>query len=237
MVRGADEPLLIQNANRPRDWRINREIRFILRQERKREWIPFREIAEWLSEIDGRGVPNEAARANAYDMLQRDLMGGDFEEAGRSKVLCLHPLTTKGRMRRQQLSDAIDTFPPDRLRAAYLSRCWIPRRMFDRFLAKHELPAAPRRFEPRERSAKNENETSSPGPSLTLTPPPNARRRGRKPKLLNQVKEAMQRDLREGRQTRAGLGAMREKELAATYSGGRTTVRNARNAVLSKCDE
>lgn len=141
-------PPLISHPAGPRDWRTNREIWFVWLQERRREWITFREIAEWLSEIIGRGLPNERARANAYDMLQRDLLAGEFEEAGRSCVLYLHFYTPWAKMTQQRLQVALDTFPIETVRSAYLGRCWIPRRHFDRWLAKHELPLSPARFEP-----------------------------------------------------------------------------------------
>ena len=34
------------------------------------------------------------------------------------------------------------------IRSQYLAHCWIPRRMFDRWLARHELPPSPPFFEP-----------------------------------------------------------------------------------------
>jgi hypothetical protein len=163
-----------------RSHRIDREIRFISRQRRGRQWISFREIVEWLSEIDGRGVPNETARDNAYNMLQRDLLAGDFEEHGRSMVLYLHPVTPIGRMTRDRLQDALDTFPINTVRAAYLGRCWMSRRMFDRWLAKHQLPASPSRFLP------TEPEAGSP-----QTPSQQAnRRRGPKPGTVARYDEA-----------------------------------------------
>jgi hypothetical protein len=78
---------------RARIWRTNRIARFTEDQRRKREWINFAEIADWCSEVDGSVVPNESARASAYEKLQRDLLEGDFEENGRSRVLYLHPWT------------------------------------------------------------------------------------------------------------------------------------------------
>jgi hypothetical protein len=36
------------------------------------------------------------------------------------------------------------------VRSEYLDHCWIPRRLFNRWLAKHELPLSPVRFEPQE---------------------------------------------------------------------------------------
>jgi len=136
----SEDPPLIPNANCPRDWRLNREVRFTWRQQGTRQWISFREIAEWLLDLDGR---------DACTILQRDLLVGDFEEGGRSKVLYLHHRITMARMKQPRLNDAIDTFPPDIVCSEYLARCWIPRRVFVRWLAKHELPRAPARFEPR----------------------------------------------------------------------------------------
>jgi hypothetical protein len=79
-------------------------------------------------------VPNETARANAYNMLQRDLLAGEFEEGGRSKVLYLNPATPKCRMTPAWLQSMLDTYPVETVRSAYLGRCWIPRRIFDRWL-------------------------------------------------------------------------------------------------------
>jgi len=61
------------------------------------------------------------------------------------------------------------------------------------------------------------------------------RKRGRAPDKLEAVKREMRRDIEEGRQTVASLGAMREKELQA-YGGGvsRDTGRKARAAILSE---
>jgi Bacterial regulatory proteins, gntR family len=65
-------------------------------------------------------------------------------------------------------------------------------------------------------------------------PPPHLRqagnRRGRKPIKLEQVKEAMRRDLSQGSE----LQNMREKELAAKYGVSRDTARKARDAVVPK---
>jgi hypothetical protein len=74
------------------------------------------------------------------------------------------------------------------------------------------------------------------GRSLSPTPPPNMRRRGPEPTKLEQVKESMRRDLREGREIIAVLEAMHEKELLSRYSfvKSRTTVRVARREILAE---
>ena len=52
--------------------------------------------------------------------------------------------------------------------------------------------------------------------------------------MTQQVKEAMRRDIREGRQTAEGLRTMLEKNLATTYGVSRDTARKARITVLSE---
>ena len=72
--------------------------------------------------------------------------------------------------------------------------------------------------------------SSSPIPAPTHS----ARPRGRRPKKLGQVKEAMREDIRLGQKTPDGLRDMLEKDLAAGYGVCRDTARRARDAVLSE---
>ncbi len=148
-----DCPHLIPNPTCPRDWRFNRTARFKWRQLRRHGWIQFHEIAQWYVELNRERMSEEAARARAYDMLQRDLLAGEFEEGGRSQVLFLHPDMPKARMTPAWLLTIIERqrHPEEIVRGRYLSQCWILRRMFDRWLANRELPRSPPRFEPRER--------------------------------------------------------------------------------------
>jgi hypothetical protein len=129
-------------------WRTNRIARFTADQRRKREWINFAEIADWCSEVDGSVVPNESARVSAYVRLQRDLLEGDFEENGCSRVLYLHPWTVKAKMTRQWMESMIETHSPAAIRSQYFDHCWLPRNVFQRWLAKHHLPASVPRFQP-----------------------------------------------------------------------------------------
>jgi hypothetical protein len=68
------------------------------------------------------------------------------------------------------------------------------------------------------------------------TPAPThlARPRGRKPKRLDQVKQAMREDLRRGRLRADALRDMLEKNLADRYGVSRDTARKARDAVVSE---
>jgi hypothetical protein len=151
--RNDDCPLLLPTPTGPRDWRINRAVLFKWRQLRRRGWIQFHEIAEWYVELNRGSMTEEAARASAYHKLLRDLLAGEFEEGGRSQVLFLHPDIPKARMTPAWLRTIIERQrrPEKIVREYYLSQCWILRRMFDRWLANHELPPSPPRFEAPER--------------------------------------------------------------------------------------
>src|SRR5262249_42977333 len=111
-------------------------------------WISFAEIAEWFSELGGCG-PNEAARENAYRMLERDVLEGRFEEDGRSRVLFLHPgvSPTHGKMTAKWLQQAIENNLDNEQGRSYLRHCWLPRNLFERWCAWHHLPKSPPRFE------------------------------------------------------------------------------------------
>lgn len=134
--------------------------RFTEKQRHTRNWINFGEIADAYSrELSIR--PDETARAAAFDALASDLLAGEFEENGRSLVLFLHPTREKHRlpqlpshlvqrMTRPWLRDAIEhNYDGNRGRSQYLPKCWIPRRLFDRWRTKYSQPESLRRFEPR----------------------------------------------------------------------------------------
>jgi hypothetical protein len=147
--RGRRERELAREAKR---WDEERIRRFEEDQRRKREYISFVEIADWCSELDGSAVPNEAARENAYRMLERDLLAGNFEEGGRSRVRFVFPGVswTHGKMTRKWLQDAIDNDWDGRRGRSYLEKCWLPRKLFQRWCGWHHLPKSPPRFEPQE---------------------------------------------------------------------------------------
>jgi hypothetical protein len=139
-------------ARRPikktKDWRETRIRRFTETQRRQRDWINFGEIAEWCSELGGSIVSDETARTSAYDKLLDDLLDGDFELSGRSRVLYLHSETVMAKMTCDRVRNLVEAFPQEVVRSAYLDHCWIPRAQFQRWLSKHNLPTSPSRFEP-----------------------------------------------------------------------------------------
>jgi hypothetical protein len=137
--------------------------RFARTQLRKREWLNFEEIVVLCSELNGSGVPNEAARENACRNLELALLNGDFEENGRSRVLYLHPSTIRTRMTREWYRDAIEyNYDGRQGRSQFLPWCWISRSMYERWAAKHYLPSAPPRFEQPFAPAEHSLERKSP---------------------------------------------------------------------------
>jgi hypothetical protein len=141
---------LDEKVQRARQWHKDRIKRFVRRQRRDREYINFAEIAEWCAKEDQSILPNEQKRAAAYDTLERDLLAGEFnDENGKSRVLYLNPMTTKARMTREWLQDAIEyNYDGKHGRSAFLPCCWMPRSMFVRWLATHRLGELPPRFQP-----------------------------------------------------------------------------------------
>jgi hypothetical protein len=63
------------------------------------------------------------------------------------------------------------------------------------------------------------------------------RRRGRRPEKFERTRDAMIKDIREGRLTVAALNEMFEKQLKARYGVSRDVARRARDAVLSELAE
>jgi hypothetical protein len=151
-------------------WDEERIRRFEEVQRRKREWIPFAEIAEWYSDLRGPVSPEKAAdlREQALSMLKSDLLARLFEEGGRSRVLFRYPGVdfTRGKMTRQRLQEAIDDDPNVEHVRLLLSHCWLPRDLFERWCAWHHLPKSPPRFEP----TKGKHVTQSSGESEAPSP-------------------------------------------------------------------
>jgi hypothetical protein len=63
------------------------------------------------------------------------------------------------------------------------------------------------------------------------------RRRGRRPKIFEQTRDAMRNDIQEGRCTAAQLDDMPEKIISERYGVSRDTARRARTEALSELDE
>jgi hypothetical protein len=233
------------NTDRVREKRRKLYEHFTWQQLRKREWIAFREIVEWFEEFHSHGMPDEAASNRCYDLLMRDLLLGDFEECGRAQVRYLHYITPMPRTTRQRLINAIKTFPANTVRSQFLAPCWIPRHMFDRWLAKHGLLPSPARFIstlPHVRPAMVQPEPIQSAPAQPEPtrldqgepPPSSGKRRGPRPRKLQFVIAAMRHDVETRRYTVASLNARTEAEMSADYEASRETIRKARTALLTE---
>jgi hypothetical protein len=129
-----------------RQWRTARIKRFAERQRISRKSINLGEIAEWCSE-ENSIEPNENKRAWAFEKLVDDLLDGEFEEGGRSRVHFLHLYIAK-RVTLEWFRDVIK-YNLDGHRGRFiLAHCWFSRRLFDRWLARHRLQESTPRFEP-----------------------------------------------------------------------------------------
>jgi hypothetical protein len=244
------------NTKTDRDFRKRIE-HFRRRQLRTRKWICFEEIAEAFAEFYAQGgVLNEEMRTRVYNLLTRDLRDGEFEEHGRSRVLFLHPWHVRSRtwMTREWLASIIEQYPPpspdaderhrraaNTLRSQFLDHCWIPRRMFDRWLVKHFLPALPR-FTPTEPARRpavvHPVAQTEEVQARRKAARPNAKRPGRKPDVSERVKQAMRDDLNSGRHDADSLNALTGKQMCRNYGAkSRETVCRARLAVLSEIDD
>jgi hypothetical protein len=148
---------LIANANTPKQWRHNRFVQFGVRERKDRNWISFREIAEWVAEeYRDPGLSYVAA----YNKALLNLMDGFsiFSEGGKTQVLYLNPASDRpmvrmsetlyqvllyGRVLRSSGDLAMTRWSVEAFRDEHLTLCWIPRRMFAPWAAKHGLPRSP----------------------------------------------------------------------------------------------
>jgi hypothetical protein len=144
-VASDSEPL--ERDRRTRQWRAARIERFEERQRKTRECINFKEIAEWCSEEDGSIEQNENKRAAAFDRLANDLLAGEFDENGRSRVHFLHRHIAK-QVTLEWFKDVINHNWDGHHGRFILAHCWTHQSVFKRWCAKHRLPESAPRFEP-----------------------------------------------------------------------------------------
>jgi hypothetical protein len=140
----------ILSARKAAQWDEERIRRFEEEQRRKREWIKCTEIAKWYSDLIGPAEPKTAAaaRERAYQLLESDSLVGFFEEDGR--FLHLGVSLTHWKMTAKRFQQAIENNLDNEQGRYYLRHCWLPKKLFRRWCARHELPESPQRFEPQE---------------------------------------------------------------------------------------
>jgi hypothetical protein len=189
----------IVSARKAAQWDEERIRRFEEDQRRKREYISFVEIADWYSDLGGPVSPKKAAalREQAYRMLERDLLAGNFEEGGRSRVRFVFPGVswTDGKMTRKWLQDAIDNDWDGRRGRSYLENCWLPRNLFERWCAWHNLPKSPPRFQPSQDSRARVSPDERSDLNTQPSKPPKPSNRGGRPPAVDW--EALKYALRE----------------------------------------
>src|SRR5690242_3793932 len=71
---------------------------------RSHEWISFAHIAEWCAVEGGSIIPDEARRQSAYQQLLKSFEAGEFDQNGRSRVLCLNPDTKWAKLTHERLT-------------------------------------------------------------------------------------------------------------------------------------
>lgn len=156
--RAGDIDDATNRVEQARRWRTERILKFSERQATRSEWIQFSSLAERY----GRNV----SAAEGYRLLAAALLRGDFEECQRSRVLYLHPWSTKAKMTRGWLANIMEIFASasdtpnralDTINRQYLGCCWVPRAMGDAWCASNlgKISTAPAR---RGRDSRNDSD-------------------------------------------------------------------------------
>jgi hypothetical protein len=223
--------LLYHGGDRDRDQRARqlREARIKRFTERQRchgEWDNLAEIAEFCSREDGSIEPNERKRATAFDTLQRDLLAGEFEENGRTRVLFLHPSVAKARMTPTWLKDAAEYNYDGNHGRSYLAYCWVPRYQAKRWFQRLRLPLPPWFAPPVPRSVPVASATTPRPVSSTVGPTQPLTKKAAE-RFTNKYIAEEQASNRHP--TMRGLAAAASK---ARYRGGREFLRAAYRGML-----
>lgn len=117
------------NYRRACHWRAARILRFAELQTRQRNWIRFTELAEreQLRVSASDYIGDHFSIYDGYRAFREAILAGRFETQGRSRILYLHPLTTKARMTREFLAHMVECNPNETVGRQYLGCCWLPR--------------------------------------------------------------------------------------------------------------
>jgi hypothetical protein len=120
--------------------RARRIERFRQRQRKLSEWVCFADISDWCARTTGDIKPDEERRILTYQELRKSLTIGEFEQAGRSRVLFLSPATSIAKMTRERFDLIATVFDGETLNSEYLSCCWIPRDLCQQWFDSKRLP-------------------------------------------------------------------------------------------------
>jgi hypothetical protein len=206
---------------------------------RKEQWLTVAQLTRaWGHELANGGEADQYIQ-DLEHILLTDILNGRLDESGpfredqRSGLRLITPENKAGIIQGQHVRDLLKTSPISRLS----HRIVVMKEAALDFATRRDIPPPSWWTDGTSASADTvitRKETHSIAGSPTPAPTHFARPRGRKPKKLDQVKEAMREDDRSGQLTLAALRDMPEKNLAARYHVSRDTARKARDAVLSE---
>jgi hypothetical protein len=208
------------------------------------DWLYFGEIAAWCARQGNTDIDLKPAKwRSAIDQLGDSIVNKEFDREGQSRVLYLHPYSTRARMTNTWLIELRRLWPfiahdapvgtVDVLREQYLKPCWISRDMCHRWLEARAMPLSPEWS----RHANNQTvgtrlrlKTSNRAPgtneqrredrdavSDVAVERPAGRARGKKPEKFAKAFEAMETDLQHGNITTQDLGNLPDKALLDRY--------------------
>ena len=206
---------------------------------RTKGWLTVAQLARaWTAEILGAAQDPHQFEQELVHLLLEDF-DKRLDDAGplaEGRRLGLRVITPDGRADFLEGHQVRDLILPGGALTFFLNRIVVMKEAALDFARRHELPPPSWWTDAFAASTKPANDKSPDGtipiPCATSKSPVEAGlRRPRKPKKLEQVKEAMGNDIRQGRRTVAELSNMLEKDLAAEYGVSRDTARKARNAV------
>jgi hypothetical protein len=207
---------------------------------RTKGWLTVAQLARaWTAEIPGAEQDPQQFEQDLVHLLLEDIINKRLDDAGplaEGRRLGLRLITPEGQagfLEGHQVRDLI-LLPGGEL-SFFLHRIVVMKEAALDFARRHELPPPSWWTDASAASTKPANHLAPDGtipiPCAASKSPVKAglgRPRGAKPKKLEQVKEAMRNDIRQGRRTVAELSNMREKVLAAEYGVSRDTARKAR---------
>jgi len=210
---------------------------------RKKGWLTVAQLARaWTAEIPGAEQDPRQFEQELVLLLLEDIVNKRLDDAGplaEGRRLGLRVITPDGRVGFLEGHQVRDLILPGGALTFFLNRIVLMKEAALDFARRHELPPPSWWADASAASTKPANHWAPDGtipiPCVASKSPVEAglrRPRGAKPKKLEQVKEAMRNDIRQGRRTVEDLREMREKELAAQYGNvSRDTARRARKAV------
>jgi len=210
---------------------------------RTKEWLTIAQLARaWTAEILGAEQDPQQFEQELVNLLLEDIVNNRLDEAGplvEGRRLGLRLITPEGRSGFLEGHQVRDIPSAGDALTFLLNRIVVMKEAALDFARRHELP--PPSWWTDAFAASPKPATNHSVPDGTIPIPKAAskspvevrlrRPRGRKPRKLEQVKEAMRNDIRQGQLPVTALMNMLEKDLAPRYGVSRDTARKARKAV------